>query len=106
MVRKGQIPRIVMTRMPEGLHARLRKEAKLNKRSVNGEIIHRLVDTFAQTDEEAEFHRRVDAAAKMAAKTIAAALGPAVLARLENVITTEGEIFESALKEEPASESN
>jgi hypothetical protein len=80
--------------MPEGLHARLRKEAKLNKRSVNGEIIHRLGDSFSKTDEEEEFHRRVVAAAKMAAKTIADALGPAVLAKLENAIAIEPEIFE------------
>jgi len=50
MVRKAQAPRIVMTRMPEGLHARLRKEAKLNARSVNAEIIHRLTVSFTQAD--------------------------------------------------------
>jgi hypothetical protein len=32
--------------MPEWLHARLRKEAKLNARSVNGEINHRLEQSF------------------------------------------------------------
>jgi hypothetical protein len=36
--------------MPEGLHARLRKEAKLNARSVNAEIIRRLTDSFTQAD--------------------------------------------------------
>jgi hypothetical protein len=92
-----------MTRMPEGLHARLRKEAKLNKRSVNGEIIYRLLSTFAQADEEAEFQRRVDAAAKVAAKTVAAALGPTVLEKLEQVIREDQEIFAYALKDEPAS---
>ena len=50
MVRKAQAPRIVMTRMPEGLHTRLRKEAKLNARSVNAEIIHRLTVSFTQAD--------------------------------------------------------
>lgn len=50
MVRKAQAPRIVMTRMPEGLHARLRKEAKLNRHSVNREIITRLTDSFTQAD--------------------------------------------------------
>jgi hypothetical protein len=92
-----------MTRMPEGLHARLRKEARLNKRSVNREIVHRLLSTFAQTDEEAEFQRRVDAAAKIAAKTIAAALGPAILERLETFIAQEREVFAFAFNEEPAS---
>jgi Arc-like DNA binding dprotein len=51
MVRKAQVPRIVMTRMPEGLHARLRKEAKANRRSVNREIIDRLMQSFHISDQ-------------------------------------------------------
>jgi len=52
MVRKAQAPRIVMTRMPEGLHARLRKEAKLNARSVNAEIVHRLTQSFVRQEQQ------------------------------------------------------
>jgi hypothetical protein len=104
MVRKAQVPRIVMTRMPDGLHTRLRREAKRNSRSVNAEIVRRLIDTFDQADEEVEFRRRVDAAAETAARKIAAALGPAVLERLETVIAEEREIYESPFKDEPGSD--
>ena len=38
--------------MPEGLHARLRKEAKLNVRSVNAEIIRRLEQSFREQDQK------------------------------------------------------
>jgi hypothetical protein len=62
--------------MPDGLHTRLRKEAKLDARSVNAEIIHRSASTFAKADEESEFQRLVDAAGKVAARTVGAALWP------------------------------
>jgi hypothetical protein len=91
-----------MTRMPDGLHTRLRKEAKLNARSVNAEIIHRLASTFAKADEESEFQRLVDAVGKVAARTVAAVRGPAVLAKLEKEIAVEREIFESAFSEPSA----
>jgi Arc-like DNA binding domain len=100
MVRKAQAPRIVMTRMPEGLHTRLRREAKLNARSVNAEIIHRLTKSFAQADEAEHFQQQVHSAAK----TLAAALGPAALATLEKELTTEREIFNYATSDEPTSE--
>jgi hypothetical protein len=36
--------------MPERLHARLRKEAQLNSRSVNAEIVLRLERTFSEEE--------------------------------------------------------
>jgi hypothetical protein len=37
--------------MPDGLHTRLKREAKLNARSVNREIIHRLEQSFHISDQ-------------------------------------------------------
>jgi Arc-like DNA binding domain len=50
MVRKSQELRPVMTRIPEGLRRRLEREAELNRRSMNTEIVHRLDESF-QTEE-------------------------------------------------------
>jgi CRISPR/Cas system-associated exonuclease Cas4 (RecB family) len=52
MVRKSQELRPVMTRIPEGLRRRLEREAELNGRSMNAEIIHRLEQSFRQNDTE------------------------------------------------------
>jgi hypothetical protein len=81
--------------MPEGLHARLRKEARANKRSVNREIVRRLEVSFSREDEAKLFRRQMEDAAK----TLAAALGPAALATLERALTTERDIIESALND-------
>jgi len=41
-----------MTRMPEHLRTRIQKEAKLNSRSMNAEIIHRLQESFRGEDDK------------------------------------------------------
>jgi hypothetical protein len=46
MVRKSQELRPVMTRIPEGLRRKLEREAEQNRRSMNAEIIHRLMQSF------------------------------------------------------------
>ena len=53
MVRKSKQLRPVMTRIPEGLRRRLEREAELNRRSMNAEIISRLESSFRrqETDE-------------------------------------------------------
>jgi hypothetical protein len=50
MVRKTQELRAVMTRIPEGLRRRLERQAELNRRSMNAEIIHRLETSFRRQD--------------------------------------------------------
>jgi Arc-like DNA binding domain len=62
VVRKTQQPRIVMTRIPEGLHAFLRREAKLNARSVNAEIVHRLTQSMVQKELVAEIEAATERA--------------------------------------------
>jgi hypothetical protein len=46
MALKATHLRPVMTRIPEGLRKRLERAAKANRRSMNAEIIHRLVGSF------------------------------------------------------------
>jgi hypothetical protein len=65
-----------MTRIPEGLRRRLEREAELNRRSMNAEIIHRLEKSFQREDQEEMFrraaHQVVKATAGMAVeKTLA-----------------------------------
>jgi Arc-like DNA binding domain len=62
VVRKTQQPRIVMTRMPEGLHASLRREARLNARSVNAEIVHRLTQSMVKQELAAEIEAATERA--------------------------------------------
>jgi hypothetical protein len=50
MVRKSQELRPVMTRLPEGLRHRLEREAKLNRHSMNAEIISRLESSFRREE--------------------------------------------------------
>jgi hypothetical protein len=50
MVRKSQELRPVMTRIPEGLRRRLEREAEQNRRSMNAEIVHRLMQSFERQD--------------------------------------------------------
>ena len=51
MARKSQQLRIVMTRMPDHLRSRIQREAKLNSRSMNAEIIYRLQESFQREDQ-------------------------------------------------------
>src|SRR5262245_3709998 len=53
MVRKSQELRPVMTRLPEGLRHRLEREAKLNRHSMNAEIISRLESSFRREGRDA-----------------------------------------------------
>jgi hypothetical protein len=71
MVRKAQMPRIVMTRMPEGIHAFLRKEAKLNSRSVNAEIVHRLTQSMVHQSLMDTSRQQAEMAANTAAERVA-----------------------------------
>jgi Arc-like DNA binding domain len=50
MVRKGKELRPVMTRIPETLRRRLEREAELNGRSMNAEMIVRLESSFRRQD--------------------------------------------------------
>jgi hypothetical protein len=50
MVRKGKELRPVMTRIPETLRRRLEREAELNRRSMNAEMIVRLESSFRRQD--------------------------------------------------------
>jgi hypothetical protein len=50
MVRKSQELRPVMTRIPERLRRRLEREAELNRRSMNAEIISRLESSFRRQE--------------------------------------------------------
>ena len=50
MARKSTKLRPIMTRIPEGLRHRLEREAALNRRSMNGEVIHRLEESFRRTE--------------------------------------------------------
>jgi hypothetical protein len=60
MVRKAQELRPVMTRIPEGLRRRLEREAALNRRSMNSEIVHRLEESFRRHDTEAMMRQAMD----------------------------------------------
>jgi hypothetical protein len=91
MVRKSQVPRIVMTRMPEGLHARLRKEARLNSHSVNAEIVLRLWQTFSK-EEKVKDHSQL--AKQVSTATVEGFIGhlksdPEVVKRLLEQIPVE-----------------
>jgi Arc-like DNA binding dprotein len=59
MVRKSRQLRPVMTRIPEGLRRKLEREAELNRRSMNAEIIDRLESSF-QREAEQLFARGLD----------------------------------------------
>ena len=59
MVRKSRQLRPVMTRIPEGLRRKLEREAELNRRSMNAEIIDRLESSF-QREAEQLFARALD----------------------------------------------
>jgi Arc-like DNA binding dprotein len=57
MARKTTELRPLMTRIPEGLRRRLEHAAKKADRSMNGEIIARLAESFEREDQEAVFQR-------------------------------------------------
>ena len=65
MVRKSEELRPVMTRIPEGVRRRLEREANKNRRSMNAEIIHRLIQSFVHQDQtnliDATVHRTLAA---------------------------------------------
>jgi Arc-like DNA binding domain len=56
-----------MTRIPEGLRRRLEREAELNRRSMNAEIVHRLEESFQREDQEKMIRRATEEAVKTTA---------------------------------------
>jgi hypothetical protein len=95
MVRKPTEIVTLSLRVREELRRRLEAEAKKRRHSLNAEISRRLVSSFAQADQIEEHRRLVDTAAR----TVAAALGDAVLVKLNAMLTDERKVFDYAAKE-------
>jgi hypothetical protein len=98
MVRKPTEVVTLSLRVREELRRRLEAEAKKRRHSLNAEIVRRLASSFIQADQIEEHRRLVDTAAK----TVAAALGDAVLAKLNAALAVERAVFDYGAKETEA----
>lgn len=70
MALKATDLRPIMTRLPEGLRKRLERSARDNRRSMNAEIIHRLVESYAAADTMAVFREGGREAAAASARAL------------------------------------
>jgi hypothetical protein len=75
--------------MPDGLHTRLRKEAKLDARSVNAEIIHNRLAPSPRPTKNQNFNGWSTQPARWPPGLLGPPFGLAVLAKLEKEIAVE-----------------